>query len=138
MLDVAQTLAPRVGDAEIEFLHVLVGGEFFRRAVEHDAPGLEDIAVVGDIECALRDGETVARSTPSNRMRPPLGRSTPEIMLNSVVLPAPFGPITLQISPDVTSMLTSATACRPPKRLLRLWTLSREVTTATVCAACNA
>ena len=37
---------------------------------------------------------------PSNRMRPPLGRSTPEIMLNSVVLPAPFGPITLQISPD--------------------------------------
>ena len=32
------------------------------------------------------------------------------MMLNSVVLPAPFGPITLQISPAVTLRLTSATA----------------------------
>ena len=54
MLDVAQALAPRIGDAEIEFLHVLVGGELLRGAVEDDAAGLQDVAVVGDIERALR------------------------------------------------------------------------------------
>ena len=39
------------------------------------------------------------RSRPSNTMRPEHGRSTALIRLNSVVLPAPFGPIRLQIWP---------------------------------------
>ena len=55
-------------------------------------------------------------SSPSNRIRPRLGRSTPLIRLNRVVLPAPFGPITLQISPaldgeaDVGDRLQAAEA----------------------------
>ena len=36
-------------------------------------------------------------------------------MLNSVVLPAPFGPITAKIAPSGTAKLTSATARRPLK-----------------------
>ena len=62
MLDVAQALALGIGDAEIEFLHVLVRRQLLRGAVEHDAPGLQDVGVVGDIERALRvllDQQTV-------------------------------------------------------------------------------
>src|SRR5216683_7854022 len=84
---------------------------------------------------AKRDGDTVAMSVSSKMMRPAVGRSTPLMMLNSVVLPAPLGPMTLQISPRVTARLTSATALRPPKLLLILSTESRAVTTTTSCAA---
>ena len=45
-------------------------------------------------------------------------RSTPAIMLNSVVLPAPFGPMTAKIAPGATPKLTLSTASRPRKRLL--------------------
>src|SRR5712691_11859982 len=74
---------------------------------------------------AKRHGETPARSMPLNMMRPALGRSTPLMILNNVVLPAPLGPITLQISPGVTMRLTSETALRPPKLLLMFSTASR-------------
>src|ERR1035437_9479499 len=43
----------------------------------------------------------------------------PEIRLNSVVLPAPFGPITARIAPGATSKLTLSTAARPPNRFDR-------------------
>ncbi len=39
-------------------------------------------------------------------------------MLNSVVLPAPFGPMTAKIVPGATLKLTLSTASRPRKRLL--------------------
>jgi hypothetical protein len=39
--------------------------------------------------------------------------------LNTVVLPAPFGPISVNTSPFFTSKLTLLTASTPPKRTLR-------------------
>ena len=37
--------------------------------------------------------------SPAKVMAPSSGANTPAIMLNSVVLPAPFGPITAKIAP---------------------------------------
>ncbi len=48
---------------------------------------------------ARRKVGKVSIRTPSNRIAPDVGRVTPAIMLNSVLLPAPFGPITALISP---------------------------------------
>src|SRR5262245_59417671 len=48
-------------------------------------------------------------------MVPLSGRYTPAIMLNSVVLPAPFGPITANIAAFGTANVTSDTACKPLK-----------------------
>ena len=52
---------------------------------------------------------------PSNAMVPSSGANTPAIRLNSVVLPAPFGPITAKIAPSGTANVTSATARSPLK-----------------------
>src|SRR4030095_12572736 len=41
------------------------------------------------------------------------------IRLNTVVFPAPFGPINVNTSPRRTSKLTLLTASTPPKRTLR-------------------
>src|SRR6266566_4824549 len=49
----------------------------------------------------------------------------PVIRLNTVVLPAPFGPITLIISFGMTTRSRSCTAARPPKNLLTFVNLSR-------------
>ena len=67
--------------------------------------------------------QTLSAESPSMRwpakvIEPPSGSKTPAIMLNSVVLPAPFGPMTPQISPASTSNDTSSTATRPRKRLV--------------------
>src|SRR5690348_15512873 len=58
-------------------------------------------------------------SSPQNTMRPASGASRPEIWLISVVLPAPFGPITACSSPGRTSSVTSSVTRRPPKFLAR-------------------
>src|SRR5262245_2875007 len=50
-----------------------------------------------------------------NLMVPALGANTPAIRLKSVVLPAPFGPITAKIEPSGTAKLTLATARSPLK-----------------------
>src|SRR2546429_5592045 len=42
----------------------------------------------------------------------------PLMMLNSVVLPEPFGPITAWIVPCATESETPSSAVRPPKRLV--------------------
>src|SRR5688500_556128 len=47
---------------------------------------------------------------------PEVGGNSPEIRLNSVVLPAPFGPRIARRSPGRTSRSTSRTAWTPPKR----------------------
>src|SRR5581483_212800 len=60
-----------------------------------------------------------ASSRPSRRIDPADGRINPEIMLNRVVLPAPFGPMTLVTLARATSRSTALTATRPPKRLVR-------------------
>src|SRR6185437_14924587 len=52
---------------------------------------------------------------PAKRTSPELGLYTPVITLKTVVLPAPFGPIRLTISPSPTSRSSSEIARRPPK-----------------------
>src|SRR6185436_160997 len=48
-------------------------------------------------------------------------------MLNSVVLPAPLGPITPTISYSSTAMLTSRLAWTPPKRMDSSWASSTDI-----------
>src|SRR5262245_32501394 len=50
-------------------------------------------------------------------MRPSLGGRKPLMMENSVVLPAPLGPISAVIRPASAASEASSTASRPPKRL---------------------
>lgn len=57
-------------------------------------------------------------SFPLNFITPESGLYSPAIMFNSVVLPAPFGPITPTISPAFTSKLKLVIATNPPKRLV--------------------
>src|SRR4029079_15759121 len=65
--------------------------------------------------CARRSTAKRVTSSPANTMRPASGASSPEIWLISVVLPAPFGPITACSSPGITSSVTSSVTRRPPK-----------------------
>src|SRR3982074_2549250 len=57
-------------------------------------------------------------SSPPNTILPASGLSSPEIWLISVVLPAPFGPITACSSPGITSSVTPSVTRRPPKFLV--------------------
>src|SRR5262249_13710804 len=71
---------------------------------------------------ALREmtcGGNPPMSSPSNTIRPLVGRITPVRELKNVDLPAPFGPMIPRISPRGTEMLTVLTAARPPKRTVR-------------------
>src|SRR6266852_6701504 len=54
-------------------------------------------------------------SRPKSVMAPALTGSDPEMRLNSVVFPAPFGPMTARRSPGRTASDTPPTACSPPK-----------------------
>src|SRR5215469_1525108 len=56
-------------------------------------------------------------SRPSRRTAPVSGRRWPVMRLNSVDLPAPFGPITAVIWRVSTFRLTSETARNPPNDL---------------------
>jgi len=58
----------------------------------------------------------------SKMMRPALGGSWPVIRLNSVVFPAPLGPMMARRSSAATLSETSFTAARAPK-----WRLSRSM-----------
>src|SRR5579864_2281538 len=53
-------------------------------------------------------------SAPRNRTRPAVGARNPVTRLKSVVLPAPFGPISPTISPSRTVNETPSTARSPP------------------------
>src|SRR5262249_5138842 len=55
-----------------------------------------------------------AMERPAKRTSPDPGWYTPVITLNTVVLPAPLGPITLTISRFPTCRSSSQSACRPP------------------------
>src|SRR5439155_20183639 len=57
-------------------------------------------------------------SRPSARSCPEVGGVTPEIALNRVVLPAPFGPMMPTSSPAAKLASTASTAVSPPKRTL--------------------
>src|SRR5207245_1591804 len=56
-------------------------------------------------------------SRPSSRMLPASGTMSPVIRLKRVVLPEPFGPITLTSSPAWTVSVMSSAAATPPKLL---------------------
>src|SRR3984893_3446771 len=56
-------------------------------------------------------------SRPKSVMAPALTGSEPEMRLNSVVFPAPFGPMRARRSPGRTASDTPPTACSPPKNL---------------------
>ncbi len=64
-------------------------------------------------------------SMPAKRMRPESGRNWPPSWPISVVLPAPFGPITACNSPSATASVRSSVATMPSKRLARFSTCSR-------------
>ena len=64
-------------------------------------------------------GGTPVMSRPSSSTRPLSGRRCPVIRLNSVDLPAPFGPITAAICRVSTVSDTSETATKPEKDLVR-------------------
>src|SRR5215470_9535652 len=68
--------------------------------------------------CEIRCGGSPAMSSPSSRMRPLVGRSTPVTQLKNVLLPAPLGPMMARTSPRGTDTLTPLTAVRPPKRMV--------------------
>src|SRR5215471_19050316 len=55
---------------------------------------------------------------PSNDQLPESAQSNPVSRLNSVVLPAPLGPMSAVIAPRWTSSLLTRTACSPPKVLV--------------------
>ena len=58
----------------------------------------------------------VAHCMPSKAMRPPCNLTAPQSALVSVLLPAPFGPISAVSSPGCSVKLTSCSACSPPNR----------------------
>src|ERR1700736_5632977 len=71
-------------------------------------------------------GGTDSKSWSSNRMRPPRGRTVPEMALNRVVLPAPLGPTIDTNCPARTARETSASAGRPPEATVRPSTASTD------------
>ena len=62
-------------------------------------------------------GLSLVRSVPSKLIRPPDSCCSLLIALNSVVLPAPLGPMRAVIVPSCTSNDTSLTAFSPPKAM---------------------
>ncbi len=62
------------------------------------------------------NGRRPTSERPPNRMSPELGRYTPVIRLNTLVLPAPFGPISDTSERLATVAERSPTAVSPPKR----------------------
>src|SRR5215213_5195178 len=71
--------------------------------------------------CARRSTGMRVTSSPANMIVPASGANNPEIWLISVVLPAPFGPITACSSPGITSSVTASVTRRPPKFFVRVW-----------------
>ena len=65
-------------------------------------------------KCARRAGGIASSDSPWNSMRPANAGTTPLIALNSVDLPAPFGPTTVTNFPSLTDSDTSNSARRPP------------------------
>src|SRR3954466_14825770 len=55
-------------------------------------------------------------SSPRSRTRPAVGGCIPVMTLNSVVLPAPFGPMSPVIVPGCTEKVAPLTAVTPPNR----------------------
>ncbi len=79
------------------------------------------VAVIWNVRLTPRrhtpwGGSPVSRE-PSSLTSPASGRSCPESMLNSVVFPAPLGPMRAWISPRGSARSTPSTARTPPNAL---------------------
>ena len=68
----------------------------------------------------IRCGAIPEISVPRNFTVPESDLSMPEIVLNRVVFPAPFGPMIACSTSGSKSSVTRSSATRPPKRLVRL------------------
>ena len=68
---------------------------------------------------ATRSGRNPSIRAPFSQISPLLGCTKEVKQLNSVVLPAPLGPITAWMRALGTLRLTLSIACKPPKRLPR-------------------
>src|SRR5690349_1200117 len=68
--------------------------------------------------CVRAGAFSALTSSPRNSIVPALAGMSPQMTLNSVVLPAPFGPRIARRAPGATSRSTSRTAVRPPNRRL--------------------
>ena len=73
---------------------------------------------------ATRCGGSASRSRPPSSIRPDRGRVSRLTQSNSVVLPAPLGPISPQTSPRGTVRDTPASAVTPPNRTTTSVTVS--------------
>ena len=91
--------------------HVLEHGELLEEADVLEGPG--------DAERDDAVGEPFVMSLPSKRTVPLSERWLPVMRLKTVVLPAPFGPMSPTMVPSSTSKETSFTALSPPKDLVR-------------------
>jgi len=69
---------------------------------------------------ATSAGFRLVMSRPSKTIDPRVGDRNLVSRLNTVVLPAPFGPISAWIEPRRIARSTSRTAAKPPNSLLRL------------------
>src|SRR5262245_16066511 len=67
------------------------------------------------------NGGCSVTSSPKNRTRPAVAGKSPVITLNSVVLPAPFAPITARRSPAATENETFSIARSAPKARVTPW-----------------
>src|SRR3954470_19488347 len=79
--------------------------------------------------CATRCTGSPVMSSPSKLTWPASGFRVLVIRLNTVDLPAPFGPITARISPRSMVRSTLSTAARAPKRRVSLRHSSRGIFT---------
>src|SRR5919202_229619 len=68
--------------------------------------------------CVRAGALSALTSSPRNSIIPEDAGMSPQITLNRVVLPAPFGPRIARRAPGATSRSTSRTATRPPNRRL--------------------
>ncbi len=66
---------------------------------------------------AARSGVSPSMRRPRNQTSPPVGRMFWVMQLNTVVLPAPFGPMMLWMLLSATARSSAATAVSPPKRI---------------------
>ena len=77
-----------------------------RQLAEH----LQRLERAADAAPASSSGDMPVMSSPQNSTRPAVGLIWPRMLLKSVVLPEPFGPITPTISPGPTESDTPSTA----------------------------
>ena len=62
----------------------------------------------------MRCGDVPSMRSPQNEISPDAARLSPEIVLSSVVLPAPLAPMSATTSPSSTVSDTRSSACADP------------------------